>query len=367
MRPPPLRWGILGTANIARKNWQAIHNSGNGVLTAVASRDLDRCRRFIAECQAEVPLPVLPTAHGSYEALIASPEVDAVYIPLPTGLRRTWVLRAADAGKHVVCEKPCAPTLEDLETMTTACRRRGVQFMDGVMFVHGTRFHRLLEILEDGQSIGEIRRIASQFSFRGDREFFTDNMRVDSLLEPHGCLGDLGWYSLVFTLEALHGKMPREVVGRIHSTFGRTTGSGPVPAEFSGELRYDHGVSSTFYCSFLTENQQWAHVSGTQGQLFLPDFVLPFTGDRTSFEVSQPRFQVQGCRFEMQPHSRQEWVQEHGNNHPSAQETQLFRHFAEQVARGEPCEAWPERALKVQRLLDACLQSAREAGRPVAV
>ena len=96
-----LRWGILSTAEIARKNWKAILNSGNGVVTAVASRNLDRSQRFIAGCQAQAPFSSAPQAVGSYEALLASKEVDAVYIPLPTGLRKEWVIRAAEARKHM--------------------------------------------------------------------------------------------------------------------------------------------------------------------------------------------------------------------------------------------------------------------------
>ena len=101
-----LGWGILGTADIARKNWLAILNSGNRVA-AVGSRDLKRARRFIDNCQSHAPMPESPRALGSYEELLRCPEVQAVYIPLPTGTRKEWVLRAAAAGKHIVCEKPC--------------------------------------------------------------------------------------------------------------------------------------------------------------------------------------------------------------------------------------------------------------------
>src|SRR5213594_742963 len=90
-----IRWGILGAAEIARKNWKAIQLSGNSVVAAVASRDLERTRRFIALCQKEAPMEVPPQALGSYEELLASNHVDAVYIPLPTAVRKQWVLRAA--------------------------------------------------------------------------------------------------------------------------------------------------------------------------------------------------------------------------------------------------------------------------------
>lgn len=367
MNQNPIRWGILGTANIARRNWQAIHNSGNSVLTGVASRDLARSERFIDECQAHVPLPARPHAFGSYEALLASPGVDAVYIPLPTGIRREWVLRAAEEGKHVVCEKPCAVTFGELQEMTEACRRHGVQFMDGVMFVHGLRWQRLKELLAESSAIGEVRRIASQFSFIGDADFFANNMRALSTLEPQGCLGDLGWYSLLFTLEVLGGRMPQAVTGRVHSELRHPASPAAVPTEFSGELHYTGGVSSSFYCSFLTENQQWASISGTKGHLHLADFVLPFHGNETAFEVNQPEFRVNGCQFDMISHARRVVIPEHSNNHPTSQETNLFRHFANQVNSGTLNDTWPERALKTQRLLDACLDSARNGSRPVAV
>ncbi|MEY2467177.1 MAG: hypothetical protein QOD03_1698, partial [Verrucomicrobiota bacterium] len=91
-----LRWGILGTAKIARKNWKAIRHSDNSIVTAVASRNVERSRQFIAECQREDSFESMPLAFGSYEELLASREVDAVYIPLPTGLRKEWVIRAAE-------------------------------------------------------------------------------------------------------------------------------------------------------------------------------------------------------------------------------------------------------------------------------
>src|SRR5258708_6778395 len=147
MTTQPLRWGILGTANIARKNWKAIFHSGNCVLTAVASRDPERSREFVAQCQAEAPFEAVPAAFGSYEELLASNKVDALYIPLPTGLRKDWVVRAARAGKHVLCEKPCAASVTDLQEMLAACRMHGVQFMDGVMFMHSRRLERIRETL----------------------------------------------------------------------------------------------------------------------------------------------------------------------------------------------------------------------------
>lgn len=124
-------------------------------------------------------------------------------------------------------------------------------------------------------------------------------------------------------------------------------------------------MSASFYCSFLTGNQQWASVSGSQGHLLLRDFVLPFFGCESSFEIHKAAFEVSGCHFAMEPHVRRITVPEYGNNHPTAQETRMFREFARQVASGVLNAEWPERSLNTQRLLDACLESGRNDGRPV--
>jgi len=367
MSTTPLRWGFLGAANIARKNWHAIAHTGNSQLIAVASRDTVRAEQFIQECQASVPVSHVPRALGSYDALLESQDIDAVYIPLPTGVRREWVIRAAEAKKHVVCEKPCATRYSDLREMTEACERNGVQFMDGVMFVHSLRMQRLREILQEGTALGELRRLTSQFSFFGDDQFVASNIRSRHELEPHGCLGDLGWYCLTLASEVFPGQRPLEVSGRVHAWIGDGVGRQGIPAEFSAELLYAGGVTASFYCSFRTENQQWASLSGSRGSLRIDDFVLPFFGCETGFELNAPEFHVHGCQFDMESHARRIPVREYSNNHPSAQETRLFREFADQVGTGRLRRDWPERALTVQLLMDRCLESALEGGRPMPI
>jgi predicted dehydrogenase len=360
-----LRWGFLSTAHIARKNWKAIRNAGNSTVVAVASRDLERSRRFIAECQAEAPMEPPPRALGSYEELLALKDVDAVYIPLPTGLRNEWVIRAAEAGKHIVCEKPCATSVADLRTVLEACRRHRVQFMDGVMFMHSRRLDAIRDVLNDQKSIGELKRVTSAFCFPGNEEFFASNIRVNSALEPFGCLGDLGWYDIRLALWLMKEQLPRRVTGRILKEVAGPNSPAPVPAEFSGELLFADGVSSGFYCSFVTHNEQWATVSGTKGYLCMPDFVLPFFGHETSFDVNQAVFHVAGCDFNMEAHWRHLAVPEYSNSHETAQETNLFRNFADQVRSGKLNEAWPEIALRTQQVMVACFESARADSRPV--
>jgi len=357
----------LGTAGIARKNWQAIRNAENCTLTAVASRDPQRCRGFIAECQRHVPFDSPPRAFGSYEELLASDTVDAVYVPLPTAVRKAWLIRAAEAGKHVLSEKPVAATAGEVQEVLAACRRSGVQFMDGVMFMHSRRMDLLRGAVGDGESVGQIRRIVSQFSFRAPAEFFQGNIRAHSGLEPLGCLGDLGWYCIRFTLCMLDGKLPMRVCGRLLASYGRPDSPAPVPTEFSAELFYPEGVSASLYCSFLAENQQWANVSGTRGFIHVPDFVLPHFGAEVGFEVFNPVFHVVGCDFNMEDHRRRVAVPEYGNSAPNSQEANMFRKFAALALSGRSDESWGAMILKTQQVLDGCLQSAAAEGRMVEI
>ena len=366
METPVCRWGILGTAGIARKNWKAIALAGNAALTAVASRSLDRSRQFIAECQAACPLPKLPEALGSYDELLARPDVDAVYLPLPTGVRKQWVLEAAEAGKHVLAEKPVGVTADDVRDMLAACERGRLQFMDGVMFMHSRRLEALRRTLDDGESVGDVRRIVAQFSFNASGGFLETDIRADSRLEPHGCLGDLGWYTIRFALWVMRLELPAEVTARLLAEDGRPGRPDRVPFELSADLVFPGGASAALYCSFRTENQQWANVSGSKGFVHVPDFVLPFLGDELRFEVTRSQFEVKGCDFELQAGTRPVIVPEHSNSHATAQEANLFRTFSSLVTTQRRDPYWGEVALKTQLVVDACRRSAKE-GRTVAV
>ena len=126
--PTPLRWGILSTARIARTRFiPGVRASTEGTVAAVASRDAGRARAVAAELE-------IPRAHGSYEALLADPGVDAVYIGLPNGLHPEWTVRAAAAGKHILCEKPAARTRADAARMAAAARDAGVILMEAFMY-----------------------------------------------------------------------------------------------------------------------------------------------------------------------------------------------------------------------------------------
>jgi predicted dehydrogenase len=354
------RWGILGTANIARKNWKAIRQAGNSTLTAVASRTVERAQLFIDECQADIAFPARPIPCGSYEELLQRPDIDAVYIPLPTGIRREWVMKAAAAGKHVLSEKPCGCTSADLRAMLDTCKAHQVQFMDGVMFMHSARLPLLRQVLNDGESIGSIQRIVSQFTFSAADDFLNNNIRVNGELEPLGALGDLGWYNIRLALWVMNYQLPERVSGRM--LVPRQSGAVAVPLEFSGELFFAGNVTAPFFCSFRSGNQQWAHISGTKGTITIADFVLPFHGCESAFEVNQPFFKAEGCSFSMESHPRRFSVREYSEGVPGAQEVNMIRNFSQIALTGKLVPAWGEIAWKTQSVLEACLESARKGG-----
>src|SRR5690606_26020783 len=140
---PPVRWGILGTARIATKVAAAIQQSNGAELTAIASRSRDKAADWAATWN-------IPRSFATYEELLRCDEIDAVYIPLPPSLHAEWSTRAAEVGKHVLCEKPLGGTLADATAIVNACERANVQLMDGVMWRHTPRAQAMDDVLRAG-------------------------------------------------------------------------------------------------------------------------------------------------------------------------------------------------------------------------
>ena len=229
-----LRVGVVSTANIASKNYIAITKARNCEVVAVSSRTLAK-----AEAWAAARPDSTIKAYGSHASLLADPDIDAVYVPAPTGVRAGLVIAAAAAGKSVLCEKPMAPTVAEAEKMIAACAAANVVLMDGVMFMHNPRlsasiFHlspaaslseactlqqcahphslrispasflkaAMRTLIDDEASFGTLRRVVSDFAFSGDDEFKAGNIRMDPFLEPLGALGDLGVYNIRLAMYA---------------------------------------------------------------------------------------------------------------------------------------------------------------------
>ncbi len=249
MTAGPIRWGILSTAAIARRAvGPAIRLARNGVLRAVGSRSLGRARAFAAELE-------IPAAHGSYEALLADPTVDAVYVPLPTALHRDWVLAAARAGKHVLVDKPFAVNAAEAAEMAAACRRAGVQLLEGFMYRYDPRHARLRALAADG-AIGELRRVVTAFAFPITRN--AANVRLSRALAG-GALGDLGTYCV--SVSRLHlGGEPRRAAARLEvdAEFG-------VDVDGSALLDFGAGRAAVLDFSFQTARRQSLALVGTAG------------------------------------------------------------------------------------------------------
>ncbi len=261
MSAPTLRWGLLSTARI-NDALLASDPAKQERWVAVGSRDGARAQAYAEE-------KGLSRAHGSYDALLADPELDAVYIGLPNGLHVDWTLRALAAGKHVLVEKPFSCDPGEVEECFDRAQERGLLLAEAFMWRHHPQALRARELVAEG-AIGDLRTIASHFSFP-----LTDpeDVRWKPELEG-GALMDLGCYCLS-GCRTLAGAEPE----RVH---GELVGSG-VDATFSALLRFPGDVLATFTCSFDAVQHHELVATGTRGRLRLED---PWHGRRPVLALS---------------------------------------------------------------------------------
>jgi len=181
-----LRWGLLSTARINRLIIPAIRASARSEVTAVASRDMDKCRAYATEWK-------IPRALGSYEALLDDPDVDVIYISLPNSLHAEWTVRAVEAGKHVLCEKPLALHTEDVDRIEAAARRAGRAAAEAFMYRHHPLTHAVQAVVKSGR-LGELRGFKGAFTFPLTRD---NDVRLNAALGG-GSLWDVGCYPVSY-------------------------------------------------------------------------------------------------------------------------------------------------------------------------
>jgi len=245
-----LRWGILSTADIGRKKViPAIQRGRRCRVVAIASREPGRA----AEVAAELGIP---RSHGSYEDLLADPEVDAVYIPLPNHMHMEWTEAAARAGKHVLCEKPLAMTSADAQAMIDACRDAGVVLVEAFMYRLHPSWIAVRELVAKGR-IGRVSTIQSWFSYYNDDPSNIRNIRDVG----GGALYDIGCYNVNLS-RVLFGGEPN----RVQATVVREPNMG-VDILTSAILDFDGGRVATFTCSTRIETDQRVHIYGTEGRI----------------------------------------------------------------------------------------------------
>lgn len=251
-----VRWGLLSTANINRRLIPAIQASRRGDLIAVASRSQASADAYAADWE-------IAQAFGSYEAMLASDEVDVVYISLPNHLHAEWTIKALEAGKHVLCEKPFAISLEEVDRMIAKAEETGLALAEAFMYRHHPQTRTAGQMVREGQ-LGEITYFQGVFNFTG---MAPENVR----LNPEwggGSLWDVGVYPLSLAQYVMGGP-PERVVGE------QWLRDAAVDMVFAGQLYYSGGriahISSSFYTPFHT----YAQIVGTKGTLTID---RPFIG-----------------------------------------------------------------------------------------
>ena len=254
-----IRWGIISTARIGEGSViPSIHNASNSEVVAVASRDLEKAKAFASRNG-------IPKAYASYEELIADPDIDAIYNPLPNSLHREWSIRCAEGGKHVLCEKPLAGNAQDAQSMVDAFNQRNLLLAEAFMYRFHPQTQTVKQMLED-DAIGKIVLVQASFSFViGDE----NDVRLDKDLEG-GSLLDVGCYCVNVTRYLL-GEEPIEVKAMANMA--------DVDETLVGLMRFPSGALAHFDCSFRAHMTQTVEIRGTHGRIFVEKAYVPFRPD----------------------------------------------------------------------------------------
>jgi len=325
-----VRWGFIGTGMIANSMAHTVTLTPRAKLVAVSSRRLESARSFAEKHGASL-------AFDSWTEMFASGEIDAIYVATPTSVREEISVAAAQAGKHVLAEKPFASLLS-MQNIIAACRENNVGFMDGTHFVHHPRTHQLRK--QKADAIGWAWSVASAFQFN-----LTDkrNIRYNPELEPMGAIGDAGWYNMRAAVEYL---APDAKLESADAHLRRDTETGAALSG-SGVLRFTDGSTSTWNCGFDSGAVVMdLRVSGTRGAVSLDDF-LSQSADGSADYLHR----VGGWG----PDSKSSTVKVDSSLSGSAL---MFEDFATMVAEPSLREPWASASIRTQTLLDAVWRSA---------
>ncbi|HEX7586819.1 MAG TPA: Gfo/Idh/MocA family oxidoreductase [Anaerolineae bacterium] len=320
-----LRWGILSTAKIGIKTViPAIQQSGNGVVAAIASRDA-RAARETAQSLG------IADSFGSYAALLESPDIDAVYNPLPNSLHKEWSIRAAEHGKHILCEKPFALNTAEVDEMIAAAKQHHVLLMEAFMYRFHPQIARVKELIASG-AIGATQVIRSAFGFR--LEDYA-NIRLNKTLGG-GSVMDVGCYC-VNVSRLIAGTEPTQVQAN------EVIGQSQVDEAMAAILRFPHDVIAHFDSSFRTDYREWLAIQGSEGRMELE---RPFRSHAAGGEGKITLY-------------RKDNTHEVFTTRPVNQYTLMAEHFADAVLSGKPLQYPPELDRGNMRVIDALYESAR--------
>lgn len=256
-----LNWGLLSTARINRALIQPLKASKRNRLSAVASRTKDAADAYAREWK-------IPLAYGSRESMLADPEIDVIYNSLPNHLHAEWTIKAVQAGKHVLCEKPLALNLDEVDAIKEAARKHGRVVAEAFMYRHHPQTLKVQELVREG-SFGTLQLIRGSFSFVLARE-------GDVRLKPEwggGSLWDLGCYPISYARSVVGGD-PLEVFG------WQVTGPTGIDETFVGQLRFADDVLMQFDSSFAIPFHSFMEIVGSQATLNVPRPFKPETDEK---------------------------------------------------------------------------------------
>ena len=336
-RQQPLRWGILGCGRVARSVIApGIGRSHNGTLHAVASRELEKAQEFAATLEAE-------RAYGSYEELLADPEVQAVYIALPNALHMPWTIKSAEQGKHVLCDKALALNAREATAMVQACRAQNVQLMVGYAYRFHPQSQRVKELIDEGR-IGAVTRMSAMHST-------TMPAATDIRLNPEtggGILGDMGCYC-INAARFLFDAEPTSVGAILQFADSGVEDRADVTLRFPGDR------VAQFECSYRLEPGTYIQsyeLFGTRGHIYVP---MGYAQVETYREGK-----VQGSTFYVGNDAAVGSKLEKIECSPVHQWEQMLAYFAERILKDEPVRLPAETGLANMRVIDAVFRSSRE-------
>jgi predicted dehydrogenase len=272
-----LNWGLLSTARINRALIKPLTSSKRTRLLAVASRSLSSAESYAREWR-------IPRAHGSYESMLADPEIDVVYNSLPNHLHAEWSIKALRAGKHVLCEKPIALTLAEVDAMTQAAYETGKVLAEAFMYRHHAQTLKVKELV-DGGALGKIQLIKGAFTFTLDHEGDIRSKKETG----GGSIWDVGCYPISYA-RTIVGADPVEVFGwQVESETG-------TDDSFYGQMRFEDGAHAQFDSGFKSPFRTMIEIVGTEASLTVPH---PFKPEKTteiylSRDGKQEKIKVKG-------------------------------------------------------------------------
>jgi len=279
-KPSQINWGILGTARINQAMIDALKSARYSRLLAVASRSLERGRAYALQHN-------IAHVYGSYDELLADPDIDIIYNSLPNNLHAYWSIRAAQAGKNVLCEKPFALTFVDASNMLKAAQENNVLLTEALVYRHFPQTIKVLDIIHEGL-LGKIQMMRGSFSFILTRP---DDFR----LKPDqggGSLWDVGCYPVSY-LHLVAGAPPSKIYG------WQITAPSGADSTFAGQLWFQDSLIAQFDCSFNLPRYTYMEIRGAQGTLIIPS---PFNSSQENHIIL--RQGDKETEFSFPPHNR---------------------------------------------------------------